>query len=162
MPVDGEPVFPEAIFRWTLRLFGIGVLVLIVLGIAETDFGDPPLLHALVGGYILFGMILIPTVVFTLYFIVVSSLAIVALVKVLRTKLEATGLAPHILRDRISFHILSLARTGNRDADPAQFFFHCEANECSNRHVVLIRCEPNGFKQRRSPSRDSRSGAFRI
>jgi hypothetical protein len=49
MAVDGEPLFPEPTFRWVFRLFGIG------MGIVEANFGDPPLLRALAGGYLLFG-----------------------------------------------------------------------------------------------------------
>jgi hypothetical protein len=67
----------ETLFRWKLRLFGIGILVMIGLGVVEANFGDPPLLHALVGGYILFGMILIPAVVLSGYVVVVFGLAIV-------------------------------------------------------------------------------------
>jgi hypothetical protein len=61
------------------------VLVLIALGVLEANFGDMPFLHAITGAYLLLGMIVIPGLVFTGYFLVVCALAIYALVKVLRT-----------------------------------------------------------------------------
>jgi hypothetical protein len=75
----------ETLFRWTLRLFGIGILVLIALGVVEANFGDPPLLHVLAAEYVVVARILIPAVVFTGYFLVVCSLAIYALWKILQT-----------------------------------------------------------------------------
>jgi hypothetical protein len=57
-----------------------------VVAILESYVGTlPSFLRLPYALYILFGMILIPAVVFTGYFLVVCSLAIYALVKVLRT-----------------------------------------------------------------------------
>ena len=77
----------EAMFKWTHRLFGIGLLLLIALGVIEANFGslDQSFMRTALAAGILIGMILLPTLVLTGYFLVVCSLAIYALAKVLRT-----------------------------------------------------------------------------
>jgi hypothetical protein len=76
--------FAETIFRFSHRLFGIGLVLVIALGVIESNFGnlETPFMRTALAAYLLIGMILIPALVLTGYFLVVCSLAIYALVKV--------------------------------------------------------------------------------
>jgi hypothetical protein len=79
-------IFAEAIFRFSPRLFEIGLMPVIALGVIETNFGnlETPFLRTALAAYVLVGMIVTPSLVLTRYFLVVCSLAIVALVKILQ------------------------------------------------------------------------------
>jgi hypothetical protein len=64
MAVDGEPAFPETMSRWTLRLFGTGLALLILVAVLESSIGVlASFLGLLYGLYLLVGIILIPAVV---------------------------------------------------------------------------------------------------
>jgi hypothetical protein len=78
--------FPETIFRWTLCLFGIGLVSLIPVAVLESWIGGlSSFLRLLYRLYLLVGMILIPAVVLSGYVVTVFGLAIVALWKLLQS-----------------------------------------------------------------------------
>jgi hypothetical protein len=84
MAIDEGPLLAYLAHRPVLRLFGIGFASVIVVGIWEAWLGSlPSFLQCTYGLYLMFGMILIPAVVMSLYVVICFGLAIYALVKVL-------------------------------------------------------------------------------